>query len=191
MTMRKKLLITIACLSVILCTLITGTIAWLIDDTESIVNKFTPSNIKVELTEVNKGDNYKFQMIPGKTYAKDPKVTVTNDIDCYVFVKVVETNNTWGELKAVVYTVDSGWTELQDGVYYRVVDATADVADKTFSVIAGDKVEINSKLDKAYMASLDADSKYPTLTFTAYACQKDGFNDAAAAWAEASTQAKP
>ena len=64
MTMRKKLLITIACLSVILCTLVTGTIAWLIDSTGPIVNEFTPSNVDVDLVETKGDTTKKFKMVP-------------------------------------------------------------------------------------------------------------------------------
>lgn len=195
MTMRKKLLITIACLSCILCIMVTGTIAWLIDSTPTITNTFTPSNITVAISETNSvlgtDGNYskEFQMIPGKTYTKDPVVTVTNDIDCYVFVKVAETKNIWNEKKVVTYTMGAGWISLGDGVYYRVVEANAQV--KEFSVIAGNEVTINGALTKEYMTSLGTDTaKYPSLQFTAYAVQmadggaeNDGNFTPAEAWA--------
>ena len=125
MTMRKKLLITIACLSVVLCTLVTGTLAWLIAESEPITNTFIPSNISVSLVEENHGDGYKFQMIPGKEYKKDPEVTVTTDIDCYVFVKVEEifnavsytensTEKTANFSDFLSYTIAEGWTPLVD-----------------------------------------------------------------------------
>ena len=191
MTMRKKLLITIACLSVILCTLVTGTIAWLIDDTQTITNTFTPSNITVELEETgtNADNKQQFQMIPGKTYAKNPTVIVTNDIDSYVFVEVVETNNTWNSKQVVTYSMGTGWNSLGNGVYYREVSATA--TEKRFSVLNGDQVVINSDLTKEYMSGLTADTLYPKLTFTAFAIQKaDGGAEnggnftPAEAWAE-------
>ena len=190
MTMRKKLLITIACLSCILCIMVTGTIAWLIDDTETITNTFTPSNITVELKETGTTNNkQEFQMIPGKTYTKDPVVTVTNDIDCYVFVKVAETNNIWKEKNVVTYTMGAGWISLGDGVYYRVVEKNAQ--EKEFSVINGNTVTISGDLTKEYMTSLGTDTtKYPSLQFTAYAVQmadggadNDGNFTPAEAWA--------
>lgn len=197
MTLRKKLQITIVCLSVILCTLVTGTIAWLTDKTGSVTNTFTPSNISISLTEDNKGDNYNFQMIPGKTYAKDPKVTVTTDIPCYVFVKVEENLGAWdntGKSFAdyFTYSVITGtndWNKLADvdGVYYREVTSSG-----SFYVLSGNGEYINgavtvkntvtkADMDKLYVAGAEK----PTLTFTAYACQQLGFSDAAAAWTEA------
>ena len=197
MTLRKKLQITIVCLSVILCTLVTGTIAWLTDKTDPVTNTFTPSNISISLTEDNKGDNYNFQMIPGKTYAKDPKVTVTTDIPCYVFVKVEENLGAWdntGKSFAdyFTYSVITGtndWNKLADvdGVYYREVTSSG-----SFYVLSGNGEYINgavtvkntvtkADMDKLYVAGAER----PTLTFTAYACQQLGFSDAAAAWTEA------
>ena len=196
MTMRKKLLITIACLSCVLCIMVTGTIAWLAAETDTIVNIFTPSDISVGLTENNHGDSYEFQMIPGKTYTKDPLVTVTNDIDCYVFVEIDEDNNTWTinnkSFPVVVYSVEDGWIPLVDededgvsdnGVYYRVV--TANATEKSFYVIDDNKVTIDQYLNKAYMDSLTDEDDYPTLEFTAYICQKEGFDDPARAWHDA------
>ena len=208
MTMRKKLLITIACLSVILCTMVTGTIAWLIDDTPTIINTFTPSNITVELKEngTDTDNKQQFQMIPGKTYTKDPKVTVTNDIDCYVFVKIEKAND-FDDFMA--YAIAGGWTQLEDadgntvdGVYSRVVPA--DATQKAFSVLGAGSVDVGGKtysweadrvlirpdVTKAMMEALfnaGADN-YPTLTFTAYAIQQEGFATAALAWAEITKQ---
>ena len=203
MTMRKKLLITIACLSVILCTLITGTIAWLIDDTDPIVNTFTPSNIEVALTEENHGTDYKFQMIPGKTYAKDPNVKVTTDIPCYVFVKVEENLGAWNEFKTegknfktfLEYSIAEGWTAVPGatGVYYfKTANST------TKYVLTGDAVNENGKITvsganvtKAMMDKLYENDavieNVPKLSFTAYACQQEGFATPEAAWAEVQT----
>lgn len=190
MTMRKKLLITIACLSVILCTLVTGTIAWLIDDTATIVNKFTPSNIKVTLTEDNNGENYNFQMIPGKTYAKDPKVTVTTDIPCYVFVKVEENLGAWDEFETegknfktfLKYSIAQGWTAVPNtpGVYYfKATENTAKnvLAGGTGNYANGQITVNGDAVTKEMMGKLYANDAViedvPKLTFTAYAIQSE------------------
>lgn len=180
MTLRKKLLILIACLSVVLCTLVTGTIAWLTDKTDSIKNEFTPSDISITLTE---SENLDLKMVPGKAITKDPKVTVkANSEPCWVFVKIEESTNfdTF-----MTYAIADGWTQLTgvDGVYYRKVNA-AD-ADQEFSVLAGDVVNVNETVTKADMNALTAEN-YPTLTFTAYAIQQEGFATADDAWNEIS-----
>lgn len=199
MTLRKKLWITIACLSVILCTLVTGSIAWLTDKTTKITNTFTPSNIKVALTESNAENNKQdFKMIPGKTYVKDPKVTVSTDIPCYVFVEIKEDLGAWDEFKTdgktfksfLDYSLASGWTAVPDttGVYY--IEATANTEKYILAGGTGDYVngQITVKGDTVTKAMMDKlyvqNAVMPTLTFTAYACQKEGFANAATAWAE-------
>ena len=197
MTKRNKLLVTILCLACVLCALVSGTIAWLISASGPITNTFTPSNVKVELNEENKGVDYKFQMIPGKTYAKDPKVIVTTDINCYVFVKVVKAGGnvtvgeqTYGFDDFMTCAMADGWVALDgvEGVYYREV--TTSTSAQPFYVLAGNNtysngiVTVNPTVTKDMMDALIANtSEYPTLTFTAYAIQKEGFADAAAAWA--------
>jgi hypothetical protein len=195
MTLRKKLWITVACLSVILCTLVTGTIAWLTDKTDPITNTFTASDITVKLEETG----FNGKMVPGTTIDKMAKVTVTNDIKCYVFIKVdassVLTNY-------VAYSVDTSvWTALEgkSGVYYKIIDTTGTnsftilgngsttIKEKTYTWEAN-KVLVRPDVTKSMMQDLNkSDATQPTLTFTAYACQYEGFeNNIADAWAAAS-----
>ena len=160
-----------------------GTLAWLTDTTESVTNTFTVGDINITLDET-KTD---FKMVPGNTIEKDPKVTVEGGSeDCWLFVKVEKSNNldTY-----ITYTVDSDWTRLttdKDGnsisdlIYYRSV--TASDGDQVFSVLTGDQVTVKDSVTKDLMEQ--AKDSPPTLTFTAYAVQKDNIDTAAAAWAE-------
>lgn len=196
MTLRKKLLITIACLSVILCTLVTGTVAWLMDTTDTVTNTFTPSDINITLEESGAQNNQQdFKMIPGTTIAKDPKVTVKAGSEaCWLFVKVEEkggnvtvegTAYTFADF--IDYEMADGWTKLSDvdGVYYRTVDASSKSME--FYILKGKDdyengcVTVSPDVAKAMMNALTAEN-YPTLTFTAYAIQKEGMDDAADAW---------
>ena len=191
MTKPKKLLIAAVCLVAILTSAVVGTIAWLTDKTTTVTNTFSPSNIGLTLTE----EGFNGKMVPGTKIDKEAIVTVTNDIDCYVFVKVTESDN----LKDfIVYTMATGWELVpgQTNVYYRAVAANA--AEKEFSVLADDKVTVDSEVTKAMMATLSDNTKYPTLSFTAYAIQQEGIADANTdgtavdeAWAVASAQATP
>lgn len=162
-----------------------GTIAWLTATTEPVVNTFTYGKIKIELTETT-GNAYK--IIPGVNISKDPKVTVKADSEaCWLFVKVAE-EGTFVANK-VTYSIADGWMPLDatnhPGVYYREVDAVT--ADTNFNVLTGDAtypngvVTISENLTKAEVNSV---ATQPTLTFTAYAVQKDGINTAAEAWAK-------
>ena len=168
-----------------------GTLAWLISKTDPVVNTFTYGDINIGLEEKTKGP---YTITPGKVITKDPKVTVkANSEACWLFVKVKEDNwpaftNTDGT-KKVSYSIADGWSALlgQTGVYYRAVDATT--ADTTFGVLKGDKVTVSDTLTKAEVDQLKG--KTPTLTFTAYAVQKDGIDTAADAWAKISATTKP
>ena len=84
--MNKKIIATVGACALCVGLGVAGTLAWLTDKTESVTNTFTTSNINITLTETT-GSNY--QMIPGFTITKDPKVTVSaGSEDCYLFVKL-------------------------------------------------------------------------------------------------------
>lgn len=157
-----------------------GTVAWLTDKTTAVTNTFTYGDINITLAETT-GNDYK--IIPGVNIEKDPKVTVKKDSEaCWLFVKVEE-EGTFVAGK-VTYSIADGWTALtgQTGVYYREVDATT--ADTDFAVLKDNKVTVSDTLTKEDIKSITTN---PTLTFTAYAVQKDGISTAADAWAKVST----
>ena len=165
-----------------------GSIAWLTKTTDEVKNTFTYSNIDITLTETT-GDTYK--IIPGQDIPKDPKVTVkANSEDCYLFVKVVETGTF--VTNKVTYTIRAdGWmkgdgTDIPADVYYREVPAAT--TDTEFYMLTGNTanpngvVTVKDTLTKEEIAI----AINPTLAFTAYAIQKEGFANAKAAWAEVS-----
>lgn len=167
-----------------------GTFAWLVAKTDPVTNTFTYGDINIELTET-KPENKQAKIIPGVDIDKDPKVTVkANSEACWLFVKVEEAN--WPAFteegtttKKVSYAIASGWTALPNvpGVYYRELDFTS--VETSYGILANDKVTVSQNLTKTEVNSIAAGTR-PTLTFTAYAIQKEGFTTAAAAWAEAS-----
>lgn len=156
-----------------------GTVAWLVAESGPVTNTFTYGDINIALTETT-GVDYK--IIPGVDIAKDPKVTVKADSEaCWLFVKVEETG-TFVDGK-VTYSVADGWTALtgQPGVYYREVGAVT--ADTDFYVLKDNVVKVSDTLTKEDIKDIPTG---PTLTFTAYAVQKDGIADAATAWSKIS-----
>ena len=161
-----------------------GTLAWLTATTESVTNTFTVGDININLKETT--SNYK--MVPGNTIAKDPKVTVLKDSEaCWLFVKIEESTNLDD---FITYDVAAGWTALPgvSGVYYREVNAAT--ANVSFDVLANNSVTVNDTVTKAMMNDLQKDgATQPTLTFTAYAVQKDHVTSATDAWAKVSTPA--
>ena len=174
--MKKKVL-SIVAVVLVLCCAIGGTLAWLTDKTASVKNTFTVGDINIELTETT--TNYK--MVPGNTISKDPKVTVkANSEACWLFVKVEKSANFDSFM---TYDMADGWTELPSvtGVYYREVAATTAATD--FSVLKGDSVSVKDTVTKADLNALTQNT-FPTLTFTAYAVQKDNVADAATEWSK-------
>lgn len=177
--MKKILVLALAALLLVAVS-VGGTIAYLTDKTDSLTNTFTESDVDINLAETT-GESYK--MVPGAEIAKDPCVYVYADSEaCWVFVKIEEINDVDTFL---TYEVAEGWTELTgvDGVYYREVASST--ANQDFDVLKDNQVKVKTEVTKAQMDALTA-ATYPQLKFTAYAVQKQGFDTAAAAWAEAS-----
>ena len=189
--MKKKATIAVTALLLVLCFAIGGTLAWLKAETKPVVNTFTYGDINIDLSETT-GNEYK--MIPGNDITKDPKVTVEKDSEaCWLFVKVEKSDNYADYLAN--YTIADGWTALDgvDGVYYREVNADTAKAGTSYQVLKGDTVTVLDSVKKSDMEAIkNGTVDEPTLTFTAYAVQLDGFNattntaakNAALAWAE-------
>lgn len=176
--MKKKTLALVLALTLLVAGVVGGTLAWLTDQTAEVKNTFTVGDINIGLTETTAD----YKMVPGNTIAKDPTVTVkANSEACWLFVKVTESENLD---TFITYAIAEGWTALPgvDGVYYREVPASA--ADQTFSVLAGDAVTVKSDVTRTMLETAKTDA--PTLTFKAYAIQRDHFATADAAWAEVS-----
>ena len=139
----KKSLALILALTLMVGGVIGGTLAWLADSSKVVTNTFTTSDISIELKETKSS----FQMIPGWTIDKDPKVSVNKDSeDCYLFVKIEGENadiaantgnnaNTYSLGDYVVYALETDWIklEVEENVFYRVVNKNETT--KTFSVL--------------------------------------------------------
>ena len=190
----KKLAVMLASLSIVLCTVIGGTLAWLVTETDPVVNTFTYGDINITLHETgtNKdGDSdpntNTYPMVPGHTITKDPKATFkAGSENAWLFVKLEKTAN-FDDF--MTYEIASGWTALDnvDGVYYREVSKSD--ADAEFTVIKDNTVTVKGEVTKEMLNALDANgaSNYPKLIVTAYAVQRDN-NIATASDAWAKTQ---
>lgn len=160
-----------------------GTAAWLAAKSEPIASTFTFGDINITLKETDPQEQ-PTKIIPGVDIPKVLKVTVQADsVDCWLFVKEEKT----GTFVAgkVTYAIADGWTkgdgsQIPTNVYYRQVNGATD--DSVFSVLKGDKITVSNTLTKEEIQNIADD---PSLTFTAYAVQKEGINTAADAWAVA------
>lgn len=163
--MKKKGLAMVLALVLLAVCAVSGTLAWLTAKSDTVVNTFTTSDIKVELTETN--ETYK--MVPGYDIHKDPKAKVlAGSEECFLFVKLEKSQNFDDYLE---YTIADGWAKLDgvtDTVYYRKV-LTKDI-NTAYSVLANDQVTVKGEVTKAMMDGLTTET-LPKLTITAYASQ--------------------
>lgn len=196
--MKKKLTVAVVAIALALCCAVGGTLAWLVDKTETVTNTFTAGDVEISLwehtlnsdgktistTAKTEEGNTGYKMIPGTELQKDPTVTVDKKSEkCYVFIKVTEENNVDTFLS---YAIDTTvWTELEneENVYYRVVDDSTE--DQDLNILTDKKVTVLSSVDKTALNAL-SETTQPKLSFTAYAIQFEGMDDAADAWAKVS-----
>lgn len=181
--MKKKTLALLLAIVLVVGCAVGGTVAYLTQTTDSIVNTFTVGNIGITLTESN---NLNLKLVPGQPITKNPKVTVAAGSEaCWLFVKVEPSGNL---LDYITYNIAGGWTQgngdpggIPSNVYYREISPSSD--NQQFSVLADDIVTVKN------VTKDDLDDFIPaedTLTFTAYAVQRAGFGTAALAWVEVS-----
>ena len=165
---------------------VSGTVAWLVSKSESTVSTFTLGDININLT--GESESQPLKIIPGVKIERSLKVTVEpNSEACWLFVKVEGAN--WSHFPdangtaKVSYSVDvqDGWTALNNhpGVYYREVSAEAAQRGDAYDVNCN--VTVSQMLTKAEVDSI-ASGTQPKLSFTAYAVQRDGIDDAVRAW---------
>ena len=193
--MKKKAIVTVVALVLVLCCAMGGTLAWLVAKTDPVVNTFTYGDINIGLSE---SDDLDLKMIPGNSIKKDPVVTVKEGSEAsQLFVKVEKSNNFDSFMK---YAVDSDWTLLDtsdDGLtsvyYYNGTDLNALLQeDKSFNILGTgsydnytwqeNEVFVLPTVKKDDLKGL-TDETLPTLTFTAYAVQRDtNITTAVQAW---------
>ena len=203
-TARKVLMIAL-CAVLLVSISVMGTMAYLTSK-DSVTNTFTVGNVKITLDETDVDDSTKdaardqanaYKLLPGQTYTKDPIIHVDADSEaCYLFVKV---ENGIKAIEAAGDTVasqmlDKGWKlvhgDLLANEYLYVYAGTesektavaggANIAVFDKVVIDGEKV-VNVAEGEAVPAGKVniADYQGKTVKVTAYAVQKDGFEDMA------------
>lgn len=197
MKTRSKALLLTLCAVLLVTASVLGTMAYLTSQ-DTVTNTFTVGSVKITLDEakanpdgslVANADRVKansYKLLPGHEYTKDPIIHVdATSEDCYLFVKV---DNQIATIEATNATVASqmaakGWVAVdgQTGVYVYV--GTAEDASAPLAVSANDNITVFEKI--AIDGSVDNDTlatyKDKTITVTAYAVQKDGFEGKTAA----------
>ena len=191
--MKKKLfIIVVSILSI--CSFIVGTsVAWLSSKTDEVINTFTYGDINIKIEETDTGDNdnneftNEYKMLPGNKITKDPKITVlANSEDSYLFIEIKESENFKDFMK---YELVEGWTLVEGTENVYVKEITKSDKDQEFFVLKDNTVTVLESVTKAMLNDLDKDGQtnYPTLSFTAYAVQRDSkieaIDTAKKAWA--------
>ena len=171
-----------------------GTIAWLMASSETVVNTFTYGNIDIVLEETDTEkdsdedpNTNTYEMFPGRTISKDPCVIVRAENEaCWLFVQITESPN-FGDF--MTYDVADGWTSLTDddgvtvpGVWYMEVEEDRDSQDKPVAVLKNDEVTVKEEVTKEMLHDLSESGDYPTLTFVAYAVQRESIDFPYEAW---------
>jgi predicted ribosomally synthesized peptide with SipW-like signal peptide len=185
----KKKLMTVLALVLVIALSVAGTYAYLTSQA-SVKNTFTVGNVSITMDETDVDNSTPnadrdvanaYKLIPGTTYTKDPIIHVAaNSEKCYLFVKVdnnianAETNEA-GKTVADQLTAN-GWDLVESQTNIYVYKATVNGGDNVnvFKSFTVSKDISNEALANA------ANGK--TITVTAYAVQKDGFDNALAAW---------
>ncbi len=183
---KTKALLMSLCAVLLVAASVLGTMAYL-TDSKDVKNTFTVGNVAITLDETDVDNSTpnkerdqanSYKLLPGHTYTKDPIIHVdANSEDCYLFVKV---DNQIAAIEADENTTVAaqmaakGWkaVEGKDGIYVYVGTTAAPVAVK-----ANDNVTVFEQLVIAGTVNGDTLKAYEnkTITVTAYAVQKDGF----------------
>lgn len=187
MKKTSKALILVLCAVVLISVTVLGTMAYLTDNAK-VENTFTVGKVAITMVE-SKVDKYgvkltgadagtttanQYKLLPGKTYVKDPTITVASDSEnCWLFVKIENGLGANGTINGLAV---NGWTQITGTDYWKyketvAANATVKVFD-TFTFGNADPAEYENK----------------NITITAYAIQAEGFASAELAWTALSGQ---
>ena len=196
-----KLLALFVVLALLIGGAVGGTLAWLIDKTDSITNTFTAGDIKITLDEPSYKTNAdgKAKALPGDEIAKDPTVTVHAKSEaCYVrmfmLVNWSEDADDWfkGADSVKWYDFSKDWT-LTDSYIDETPDAALghvlEFRYKTEVPYSEDDTELSALFTRITVPTDMKQEQYESLdaskiTVIAQAVQSLGFDDADEAFAE-------
>lgn len=207
--MKKKILVACLCVALAVLTVAGTTLAYLTSQ-DKVTNTFTVGNVKITLDEKDTDDSTPnaerdkanaYLLMPGKNYEKDPTVHVANTSEnSWIFVKVENGISTFeaasstdaNGYKSIADQIKANdWTELTGvtgvtGVYYKEFSKPDNTTGNTDWVVFRNFQISDTANSVEGWSTIGADNN---IVVTAYAIQKEGFNTAAAAWAEVSKPA--
>lgn len=192
-----KAMLLVLCAVLLVAGSVMGTLAYLKAQTGTVTNAMTVGKVEITLDEAKVNvygeklakddsvwetgkeladrvaDGNKYKLIPGHTYTKDPKITVSSGSEkCWVFVKLENGLN-----DTATFDIDnSKWTIVATYTDHSKVYAYNTV------LKAGDDATLFTEFTFAQSADPETYND-ATIQVTGYAVQADGFGSAEAAWA--------
>lgn len=200
-TKNKALLLALCAVSLVTASVF-GTMAYLTDD-DKVTNTFTVGSVAITMDEKDvdhssqnangRDQANKYKLLPGHEYTKDPTIHVdANSEDCFLFVKVEngikDIESKEADKSVADQMAKNGWVTVtgHDGVYVYVGTPGANdpaIVTKGKDVKVFDNITIDGSVNGDTLKNYDGKN----ITVTAYAVQKDGFENMTAAqiWAKA------
>ena len=136
--------------------------------------EYIAGDIELELTD----NANEWVIIPGKTIAKNTKITVKAKSEaCYIFIKLEKTDNIENYIE---YEIESNWVELEENtdVYYQEIEKTTE--DTEYNIFSNNQIKIKEEITKQEIEEIENNQ---TIKFTAYAVQKtNSITKATQAW---------
>lgn len=223
MKTRNKALIIIMCVVLLMAVSIFGTLSYL-TDSESVTNTFTVGLVKIKLNETDVNTDGKkasddrvqtneYELLPGRTYIKDPTVTVDKgSIESYIRMMVeveridqlkaaLPDSKYYADLDkdgstddfALEMLLDSSWNYSQWHFAGYTEKGTSGIYEfRYYTTVDTSKSNADLPLEPLFTkikvpGEIDneqlADLADVEIVVTAHAIQVSGFDDADAAWA--------
>lgn len=190
MKTKSKALILALCAVLLVTASVLGTMAYL-TSTDKVVNTFTVGSVAIKLDETDVDGNAgrdtenSYKLLPGHEYKKDPTIHVdANSEDCFLFVKVeneikdIESKES-GESVAAQMAAQ-GWVAVDEqhpDVYVKMKDGALQTVKGGEDVTVFKTLTIAGSVDGTKLQTYSGKN----INVTAYAVQKDGFEQKSAA----------
>ena len=194
----KALLLALCAVSLVTASVL-GTMAYL-TSTDKVENTFTVGSVAITMDEKDVDDSTpnadrdtknSYKLLPGQTYTKDPTIHVgANSEDCFLFVKVeneIKDIESTEEGKSVAAQMAAqGWVAVDEphpDVYVKMKDGALQTVKGGEDVTVFKTLTIAGSVDGTKLQTYSGKN----INVTAYAVQKDGFEQKSAAeiWAAA------
>ena len=206
---KSKVLLLLVCAVLLVAVSVLGTLAWLADES-SVTNTFTVGQVDIVVNEADvnpdgtvidgadRVQNNNYHLIPGKTYVKDPTMTVAkNSADSYV--RMLLTVNCMDEFDSIYAPETADLTKIFNGydsaAWHYVSEVRDDVTNTVTYEFRYKDIVKESDTDtvlEPLFTSITVPGEFDCddmaliedleITVVGHAIQESGFANADAAW---------